>query len=93
MGPAFGIVTRDDLSLWLSGATRPRGRCHGRRRSRAAGTASRSRSPTSPSTVTQLLRSGRLPASATRSWPAAAASRSLVEDRAGNPIELFEARQ
>jgi catechol 2,3-dioxygenase-like lactoylglutathione lyase family enzyme len=93
MGPAFGIVTRDDLSLWLSGP-----------RSSAARPMPDGRQPEPggwnrlvveiddlETKVSELKRAGLSFRNEILTGPGG--KQIVLEDEDGNPIELFEARQ
>jgi catechol 2,3-dioxygenase-like lactoylglutathione lyase family enzyme len=93
MGPAFAIVTRDDLSLWLSGP-----------QSSAARAMPDGRRPEPGGWNRLVLEVGDLEAKVTELRAAGLSFRNeivtgpggrqiVLEDRDGNPIELFEARQ
>ncbi len=90
MGPAFAIVTRDDLSLWLSGP-----------RSSAAQPLADGRQPEAGGWNRLVVEVDALEEVVERLRSAGARFRNdildgvggkqiLVEDPSGNPIELFE---
>jgi catechol 2,3-dioxygenase-like lactoylglutathione lyase family enzyme len=93
MGPAFGIVTRDDLSLWLSGpqssAARPMP--DGRRPEPGGWNRLVVEVDDLESKVTQLKEAGLSFRNEIVSGPGG--KQIVLEDGDGNPIELFEARQ
>ena len=89
-GAPFRMLRRGDLRLWISGpAARPRGPCPtAPHLSRAAGTASSSRSTTSR----PRSRACATPASAFRSEIVSGpgGKQAVLDDPAGNPVELFQ---
>jgi catechol 2,3-dioxygenase-like lactoylglutathione lyase family enzyme len=93
MGPAFGIVTRDDLSLWLSGpqssAARPMP--DGRRPEPGGWNRLVVEVDDLESKVTQLKEAGLSFRNEIVTGPGG--KQIVLEDGDGNPIELFEARQ
>ena len=93
MGPAFGIVTRDDLSLWLSGpqssAARPMP--DGRRPEPGGWNRLVVEVDNLESKVTQLKEAGLSFRNEIVTGPGG--KQIVLEDGDGNPIELFEARQ
>jgi catechol 2,3-dioxygenase-like lactoylglutathione lyase family enzyme len=93
MGPTFGIVTRDDLSLWLSGpqssAARPMP--DGRRPEPGGWNRLVVEVDDLESKVTQLKEAGLSFRNEIVTGPGG--TQIVLEDRDGNPIELFEARQ
>ena len=93
MGPAFGIVIRDDLSLWLSGpqssAARPMP--DGRRPEPGGWNRLVVEVDDLESKVTQLKEAGLSFRNEIVTGPGG--KQIVLEDRDGNPIELFEARQ
>jgi catechol 2,3-dioxygenase-like lactoylglutathione lyase family enzyme len=93
MGPAFGIVTRDDLSLWLSGpqssAARPMP--DGRRPEPGGWNRLVVEVDNLESKVTQLKEAGLRFRNEIVTGPGG--KQIVLEDGDGNPIELFEARE
>ena len=93
MGPAFGIVSRDDLSLWLSGpqssAARPMP--DGRRPEPGGWNRLVVEVDNLESKVTQLKEAGLSFRNEIVTGPGG--KQIVLEDGDGNPIELFEARQ
>ena len=93
MGPAFGIVTRDDLSLWLSGpqssAARPMP--DGRRPEPGGWNRLVVEVDDLETKVTQLKEAGLSFRNEIVTGPGG--KQIVLEDGDGNPIELFEARQ
>ncbi|MGZ4314740.1 MAG: VOC family protein [Gaiellaceae bacterium] len=93
MGPAFGIVSRDDLSLWLSGpqssAARPMP--DGRRPEPGGWNRLVVEVDDLESKVTELKEAGLSFRNEIVTGPGG--KQVVLEDRDGNPIELFEARQ
>jgi catechol 2,3-dioxygenase-like lactoylglutathione lyase family enzyme len=93
MGSAFGIVTRDDLSLWLSGpqssAARPMP--DGRRPEPGGWNRLVVEVDDLGSKVTELKEAGLSFRNEIVTGPGG--KQIVLEDRDGNPIELFEARQ
>ena len=93
MGHAFGIVTRDDLSLWLSGpqssAARPMP--DGRRPEPGGWNRLVVEVDNLESKVTQLKEAGLRFRNEIVTGPGG--KQIVLEDGDGNPIELFEARE
>jgi catechol 2,3-dioxygenase-like lactoylglutathione lyase family enzyme len=92
MGPAFAIVTRDDLALWLSGpessAARPMP--DGRRPEPGGWNRAVVVVEDLATRVEELKRSGLSFRNDIVSGPGG--KQILLEDPAGNPVELFEPR-
>ena len=93
MGPAFGIVKRDDLSLWLSGPQSSAARPMPDGRLPEPGGWNRLVVEVDDleSKVTQLKEAGLSFRNEIVTGPGG--KQIVLEDRDGNPIELFEARQ
>ena len=93
MGPAFGIVTRDNLSLWLSGpqssAARPMP--DGRRPEPGGWNRLVVEVDDLESKVTQLKEAGLSFRNEIVTGPGG--KQIVLEDGDGNPVELFEARR
>ena len=93
MGPAFGIVTRDDLSLWLSGpqssAARPMP--DGRQPEPGGWNRLVLEVDDLESKVAELKRAGLSFRNEIVTGPGG--RQIVLEDRDGNAVELFEARR
>jgi len=93
MGPAFGIVTRDDLSLWLSGpqssAARPMP--DGRQPQPGGWNRFVLEVDDLETKVAELKEAGLSFRNEIVTGPGG--KQTVLEDRDGNPIELFEARR
>ena len=93
MGPAFAIVTRDDLSLWLSGpqssAARPMP--DGRQPEPGGWNRLVVEVDDLETKVAELKEAGSRFRNEIVTGPGG--KQIVLEDRDGNPIELFEARQ
>jgi len=93
MGPAFAIVTRDDLSLWLSGPQSSGARPMPDGRYPEAGGWNRLvlEIDDLETKVAELKEAGLSFRNEIVTGPGG--KQNLLEDGDGNPIELFEARQ
>lgn len=93
MGPAFGIVTRDDLSLWLSGPQSSAARPMPDERPPEPGGWNRLVVEVDDleTKVSELKEAGLSFRNEIVTGPGG--KQILLEDGDGNPIELFEARQ
>ena len=93
MGPAFGIVTRDNLSLWLSGpqssAARPMP--DGRQPQPGGWNRFVLEVDDLETKVAELKEAGLSFRNEIVTGPGG--KQTVLEDRDGNPIELFEARR
>ena len=93
MGPAFAIVTRDDLSLWLSGpqSSAARATADGRRPEPGGWNRYVLEVDDLESKVAELKEAGLSFRNEIVTGPGG--KQIVLEDTDGNPIELFEARQ